>query len=271
MKKYSYLIILTLAISPFFANAQKREVRNVDNFTKINFAFPGKLYLKQGSHQKVELEGDQSVLDEVETKVDNGRLRIGKEGKWSNWSFGDRKITAYVTVPNINAVSVSGSGDIIGQNTIRTNDIDLNVSGSGSLTIEVEARGDVEADVSGAGDMELKGHFTSFESDISGSGKVILSATIDNSAEFGISGSGKIEASGKANFVKADISGSGKVLAADLTTNRCEVRISGSGDGEINVTDELDANISGSGSVSYRGSPKKINSHASGSGKVRKI
>jgi hypothetical protein len=37
------------------------------------------------------------------------------------------------------------------------------------------------------------------------------------------------------------------------------------------VKNELDATISGSGSVSYRGNPSKVNSHASGSGKVRKL
>ena len=72
-------------------------------------------------------------------------------------------------------------------------------------------------------------------------------------------------------MVDASISGSGKVLAAELETNRCDVRITGSGDVEINVKDELDANITGSGSVSYRGNPKKVNTHSAGSGKVRKI
>ena len=270
MKKYYYLTAFIFLFTTGFLLAQHRETRDVKNFTKISFGFPGKLYLKQGSPQKVELEGDQDVLEEIDTEVDNGRLKIGREGKWFNRG-NDDKITVYITVPNIEAVSVSGSGDIIGQSKIRTNDLDLNVSGSGSLSIEAEARGDVQANVSGSGDMVLKGHFESLESDVSGSGRVVLDATIDNTADFGISGSGKIEASGAADEVKATISGSGKVLAADLQTNRCEVRISGSGDVEINVTNELNANISGSGSVSYRGNPKKINSHSAGSGKVRKI
>lgn len=271
MKNYSLLTVFAFLVSTTLTMAQTREVRNVDNFTKISFGFPGKLYLKQGSPQKVELEGDKDVLEEVETEVDGSRLKIGREGKWSNWNFGDAKITVYITVPNIDGVSVSGSGDIIGESKINTNDIDLNVSGSGSLSLDVEANGDVDANVSGSGNMDLKGHFESFESDVSGSGKVTLSATIDNTADFGISGSGKIEARGSADMVKTQISGSGKVLAADLQTNRCDIRISGSGDVEINVKNELDANISGSGSVSYKGNPKKINSHASGSGKVRKI
>lgn len=270
MKKYNFLILLAMLLSTTLLMGQRREVRNVDSFTKISFGFPGKLYLKQGSPQKVELEGDEDILKEVETEVSGERLRIGKEDKWFNWNDGD-KITVYITVPTIEGVSVSGSGDILGQTKIRTDDLDLNVSGSGSLSLDVEANGDVDANVSGSGDMDLKGHFKSFESDVSGSGRVVLSATIDALADFGISGSGKIEASGSADMVKASISGSGKVLAADLETNRCDIRISGSGDVEINVKNELDANISGSGSVSYRGNPKKVNSHASGSGKVRKM
>lgn len=271
MKNQKILTLIALFVSSTLVSAQNREVRQVDNFTKISFGFAGKLYLKQGSPQRVELEGDRDVLEEVETNVDGDRLRIGKEGKWFNWNTGNEKITVYITVPDIEALTVSGSGDIIGEDRIRTNDLDLNVSGSGSLSLDVEARGNVEARVSGSGDMNLKGHCESFESDVSGSGKVILSLTIDETADFGISGSGKIQASGRANLVKTNISGSGKVLAADLETNRCEVRISGSGGVEINVKDELDATISGSGSVAYRGNPKKVNSNASGSGKVRKI
>ena len=271
MKKTNLLILLALLFSATFLAAQNREVRNVDTFTRISFGFPGKLYLKQGSPQKVELEGDRKVLEEVETEVSGGRLKIFKEGRWFDWDTNDKRITVYVTVPNIDAVSVSGSGDIIGQSKMRTNDLDLNVSGSGSLSLDVEANGDVEGNVSGSGDLDLKGHFESFESDVSGSGRVVLAAIIDGTADFGISGSGKIQASGSANMVKTRISGSGKVLAADLETNRCDIRISGSGDVEINVKNELDANISGSGSVSYRGNPKRVNSHASGSGKVRKM
>ena len=271
MKKHTILALLVMLITSTLTFAQTREVRNVENFTKISFRFPGKLYLKQGSPQKVELEGDKDVLEEVETDVEGSRLVIGKEGKWFKWDNDDDKITVYITMPNIEGVSVSGSGSVIGQATIRTGDVDLNVSGSGSLTLNIDATGDVGADVSGSGDIDLKGDCESFDSHVSGSGKVRLEASIKNRATFGVSGSGRIEASGSADDVKTNISGSGKILAADLQTNRCEVRISGSGDVEINVKNELDANISGSGNVSYRGNPGKVNSHASGSGKVRKM
>jgi hypothetical protein len=271
MKK-SIILSLLAVLFVFVANGQNRETRNVASFTKISFRFPGKLYLRQGSPQKVELEGSKDVLQEVETEVEGNKLVIGREGKWSDWwDNDDKKIIAYVTVPNIDAISVSGSGDVVGENKITASSLNLNVSGSGSLLLDADVSGDVEGDVSGSGDINLKGKCGSFDSDVSGSGKVELAMAIAGTADFSVSGSGKIIASGSSDAVKTNISGSGKVLAANLQTNRCDVRISGSGDVEINVKNELDATISGSGTVSYKGNPNKVNSNASGSGSVRKM
>ncbi len=270
MKKLSlFLVLLTAGTIAF---AQNRETRSVDTFTKLSFRVPGKLYLKQGNVQKVELEGPKDVLREIETEVSGGRLVIGKEGRWNEWKWRDSdQITAYVTVKDIEAVSVSGSGDLVGEGTFITGDLDLNVSGSGSLQIDVKANGNLEADVSGSGDVDLKGSCNNFDSDVSGSGNVNIAVTVRDVADFGVSGSGKIKASGTAREVKTRISGSGKVLASNLEADKCNISISGSGDVEINVKSDLDANISGSGSVSYRGNPSHVNSHSSGSGKVRKM
>ena len=269
MKKLTILSILMLCALAL-VQAQTKETRNVGTFTKIAFRVPGKLYLRQGSPQKVVIEGKKDILEEIETDVEGTRLVIENEDNDWNWGSDDH-VNVYITVKDIEGLSVGGSGDLIGETKIITNNITLNVSGSGNMKVEVEASGDMESDVSGSGNIELKGKCKDFNSDVSGSGKVIMSLTASGDAEFGVSGSGKIEASGSASRVRTSISGSGKVLAANLETNSCEVRITGSGDVEINVKNELDANITGSGSVRYKGNPSKVNSHSSGSGHVRKL
>ncbi len=269
MKKLTLFAVFLLTASLLLA--QNRETRNLGAFTKISYRVPGTLYLKQGSPQKVELEGPSDVLREIETEVDGNRLVIGKEGRWMNWNWGEKdNIKVYITVPTIEGLSVSGSGNLIASEKITVENLNLNVSGSGSLQLEFVASGNVEADVSGSGDMDIKGSCTNYDSDVSGSGRVKLNATIKGMADFGISGSGKIQAEGSAKEVKAGISGSGKVLAANLSTDKCAVRISGSGDVEINVKEDLDASITGSGNITYTGDPKRVNSHASGSGNIRK-
>lgn len=254
-----------------FAFAQQRETRNVGTFTKIGFRIGGKLYIKQGSPQKVEIEGDKEDIAKIETKIEDNRLVIEREEKWTDWSSDNDKIVVYVTVASLEGVNVSGSGDAIGQSKFSAEDFKMNVSGSGSLNIEVEAKGMIDADVSGSGEIEVKGSCANYKSNVSGSGGVNLNLKIAKKADFTVSGSGEITAAGSANESEIKISGSGKVLAAEMTSNISEVKISGSGDVEVNVKDEIDASITGSGTVSYKGDPKRVNSNASGSGKIRKM
>lgn len=255
--------------------AQNRETRAVPTFRKISYRVPGKLYLKQGSPQKVEIEGNRDLLSEIETTVKDGRLIIGDEDedRWFSWRQTDtrNKINVYITVENIDGLYVSGSGDLYAESVIKSSELELKVSGSGSMELQADVSGDLTADVSGSGDLRVKGNCRDLSSRVSGSGKIYIANAIRGQAKFGVSGSGKVLAAGKAESVKATISGSGKVLAADLETDRCDVSISGSGDVEINVRSELDARITGSGSVMYKGNPSHVNSHSSGSGKVRRI
>lgn len=267
MKNLTLLFLLFISVSAF----AQRETVNVPTFTKIGFGISGKAYVRQGNLQKVELEGTRDALDKVEVIVEGNKLVIRSKEKWFNWNWTDKdRINAYITVKDIEGLSVSGSGDMIVENRIQCKTLKLNVSGSGSMKVETDA-GDTEANVSGSGDMIVRGNFASFNSDISGSGKIEMNATVAGTAAFEISGSGKAVATGKAPNVDVDISGSGRVLAADLETSKCQVRISGSGSVEINVKDELDAKISGSGSVRYIGNPTHVNSHSSGSGSVKKL
>ncbi len=268
MKNLTILFLLFISQTGF---AQQRETVTVPTFTKIGFGVSGKAYVRQGNAQKVELEGTREALDKVEAKVEGGKLFIRTKEKWFNWNWTDKdKVNVYITVKDIEGLSVSGSGDMIVENRIRTNALKLAVSGSGSLKIETDA-GDTEANVSGSGDMIVRGSLASFDGSISGSGKIELNATINRITAFDISGSGKALASGQTSGVDVEISGSGKVLAADLEASKCRVRISGSGSVEINVKDELDVKISGSGDVRYRGNPAHVNAHSSGSGSVKKL
>jgi hypothetical protein len=272
MKKYAFFTLLVLFFVDSVVFGQKKETRSVSTFTEISYRVPGKLYLRQGSPQKVELEGDADVLEEIETKVTGGRLVIGKEGKWFDWNWSNDRITVYITVEKIEGISVAGSGDLVAETKLTADgDLDLNVSGSGSLKADVEARGKLDADISGSGRLDVKGRCRNFESSISGSGRVVLNANVAEDSKVSVSGSGKIEASGSTKTIQTSISGSGKILASNLQAEKCNVRISGSGDLEISVKNELNVNISGSGSVSYKGNPSRVDSHSSGSGRVRKI
>lgn len=263
---------LFLILAGVAAIAQNRETRNVASFTTISYGVPGKLIFREGSPQKVEISGSQDILKEVKTEVQGTKLVIEVKGKWSNWNWnkGD-ELTIYVTVPNLVGLKVSGSGNAQGETPISAGNFSLDISGSGNATINVQASGGIDADISGSGNLELTGKCSSFKSKISGSGDMELNVAVGNRAVFDVSGSGDVKAKGSADEIKTSISGSSRISAEDFMTNRADIHISGSGDITIAVKDQIDANISGSGNVRYKGNPLKVSSHASGSGHVSKM
>lgn len=231
MRRISITFILTLFVT--LAWSQTKETRDVGGFDFISMNISGKVYVTQGNKNEVIVEANDRDLDKIRTEVRGGRLSISTRdnGSWFRWGDGiDGRVNVYITLKELRGVSVSGSGDVISQNTIKTDDFEASISGSGDIEIELDSR-------------------------------TVISK---------ITGSGNIELKGSARRARLGISGSGKYFAEELKVDDYEVSISGSGRASINTNGELDVRISGSGSVYYSGNPTGVNTNVSGSGRVRR-
>ena len=105
---------------------------------------------------------------------------------------------------------------------------------------------------------------------ISGSGAVTAAKITGPSLAVDINGSGKVTVGGTVENQNVEISGSGDYQAKDLQTKITTVKISGSGAASVAVSDSLDIDMSGSGKLTYYGSPPQVNQQISGSGSVTK-
>jgi len=105
---------------------------------------------------------------------------------------------------------------------------------------------------------------------ISGSGTVTAATITAPSLAVDLSGSGKITVGGTVDQQDLAISGSGEYQAKDLLTKIASAEISGSGNATVTVNDKLDAQISGSGQLTYYGNPPQVTQEVSGSGRVTK-
>jgi len=226
---FTLSLITIMAFLSLQAVCQKQK-REISSFDEIHMGIAGDLYITQSSTTSLELEGDNDDLEEIITEVSNGKLTIKYKNN-KGWKLGRDRITIHLSTPEISVISLGGSGKIMSQGLIESNDLTLSVSGSGKITLEVNAD-ELDQKISGSGNMYL---------------------------------------SGEADRANISISGSGQLDAVDMEVDHYTVRISGSGKCKINVGDSLEANISGSGSVYYKGDPDKIRSNVSGSGKVRPL
>jgi hypothetical protein len=189
------------------------ETRSATGFTSIALSLPGKVELRQGSPIAVTVEADDNLLPEIETVVDGGKLRIRFHRNLN--VMGKATLRVKVTAPQIDALSIAGSGDI---------------------STQALATPALAVAVSGSGDMNLSGLET-------------------ESLKVAISGSGDVKATGRATELAAKISGSGDIDAGGLESRRVTLSIAGSGDATVRAREKLDVSIAGSGDVRYHGDP----------------
>ena len=84
-----------------------------------------------------------------------------------------------------------------------------------------------------------------------------------------ITGTGTMTLTGTATDQTIEVTGTGDVHNFGLISNHCSATISGLGNVEVNTTQQLDAIVSGSGSIIYSGNPGVVNKTVAGLGSVR--
>jgi hypothetical protein len=188
------------------------EEREVPVFNQISLKGSGKVILTKGENQNVQVNTDENIMPNIQTELKNGKLVISHERN----NLRPTVLKFHITVANLEGVSISGSGDINGNDEFNSDNFYADIAGSGDIAIKVSA----------------------------------------NRLESNISGSGSIYLTGSTNSYDATITGSGDVDAFELRARDSSVVITGSGNCRISVSDKLQVKITGSGDVLYKGYPE---------------
>ncbi len=226
------LSILFCVFSTQILFAQKNVKYDLPAFTGIVLKNDAKLILKQDSFQSVNVEAKDETIGKMIVEVKDHKLIIRYPANtWfdRNWSPGE--VTVYVTAPQIEGLTVTGSGSIVAETPISVRILDFYVSGSGTIKLSDLKAEELTAGLSGSGHLQLAGD-------------------------------------GVVSEFKMGVSGSGGVKASGLKVRNVNVLISGSGNCTVYATEILNCKIAGSGNVIYTGNPR-VESNILGSGSVK--
>ena len=200
----------------------------VDPFTEVGISIPSTVYIEQGISHKLVIEAPQKELEKIEVSVKDDKLIIKPE------NYGDKiaaDVRIYITSPEYEVIGIAGSVELFTEGEIKSDELELKISGSGEMNFH-------ELMVE---ELELK---------ISGSGKALMK--------------------GNGEEQEISIAGSGSVDAENFEVEEAEVKISGSGNCTISANGELEVSIAGSGKVLYKGNPE-VESRIAGSGSVKEF
>jgi hypothetical protein len=237
MKKSILLIAMILIGTSAHAQWWKRikgngntitQTRQTANYDKVSVSGSFDVQLVRGEEGEITLKGEENLLEHIEVYVKNNVLILKVKDNINLSSSWNKTITIEVPVIEITGVKLSGSGDISTQTTLKATDFNAAVSGSGDISLAIEAT-NLYVQISGSGDISL---------------------------------------SGSADDLTVKVSGSGDVNAYDVAAQDATVTVSGSADVTLTVKGTLNAKVSGSGDIQYKGNPKKVVSKVSGSGDV---
>ncbi|MFA7290017.1 MAG: head GIN domain-containing protein [Melioribacteraceae bacterium] len=86
--------------------------------------------------------------------------------------------------------------------------------------------------------------------------------------EVNLSGAGNVDLAGKTKKFKAVISGAGSLDAKQLKAEETKIKVSGAASADVFASKNIDAEVSGVGSIDYFGKPEKIRTNISGVGSI---
>lgn len=215
----------------------KPVTQKLGSFDKISVDGSVDVEFTVGNSRSMEIYGADNAIQYVDLSVRNNTLYVSMSNDVQ--IYGKSRLTVLVTAPTLTEVSISGSGDVevLGRCNTLT---DVSISGSGDIDVR-----------------NLK--VDSFTASVTGSGDIELNNLTAKNASLRVSGSGDIEVRGTADKAAITINGSGDVDAEHFIVRELDAVVSGSGDIECYAEELLNATVSGSGEISYRGNPAKIN------------
>jgi hypothetical protein len=238
-KKQSLVVaFILLIITSACAQTPKKMVydgaaedRNLSGFTVINLSNAFDVYISQGTEDAVAVAAiDASTTKNIKTQISGGVLYVSFDQKgWGSWK--NNKLKAYITVKNLQKLTVSGACNVSFVDAITSDRLLVSISGA---------------------------------SDIKGRVKV-------NSLKVGASGASNISLTGTATETDFNISGACSIKSLDLVTDNCAVVASGASSIRLTINKYLKANVSGASDIRYKGTVGCFETKTSGASDIKPL
>ncbi len=194
--------------------------REISSFNGIDVGGAFKVFLTQGSIEKLEVEADANLMDVIKTEVKGGTLYISTKEDIRDYEA----LNIYLTFKEIDEMEISGACQVTGEGKFTFSDLEMDCSGASTVELKLSAN-TMELDCSGASNMTLYGSVQKVEMDVSGashfdaydlevenyeievsgaaSAKIFVSGEL--SAE--VSGAAHLKYKGDARIIHHDVSG----------------------------------------------------------------
>ncbi len=162
-----------------------RENRSHRNFSGIKVGGSFDVFIQQGNTERVTIEADENLMDQIETKVEQGVLVIRTRKGIENAS----KLNVFVTIESLDFLKVSGAADLVAEDHIRVRDLEIQSSGSSDIKLMNLNAEKINCSSTGSSDIKLVGRADTINGNFSGSSDLKASELRAKHCKLRLSGS----------------------------------------------------------------------------------
>ncbi len=143
------------------------ETREINGFEKVYVEDNLDVFITQDTVFDVKVEAGENIVPLIETVVTDGTLFIRNNNR-CNWTRSYKKpLNVFIKMPVIKYITLDGTGNIKGLNTITTAMFDVQTKNSGNIELTVNNL-KVTSHMRGSGDLTLFGFTNEHDCDIGG-------------------------------------------------------------------------------------------------------
>ncbi len=185
------------------------DTRSTSSYDEIALVGSIDVRIVSGKEGELKVEAESNLQEYILTEVKDGKLKISVEKDVSLNPSRNMSILVTVPVETISSLSVTGSGDVSNSGVLKANEFKVGVTGSGDINLTIEAK-ELWGSITGSGDIKLNGKAEDFSCKVTGSGDFMAYNLNAKNVEAAVSGSGDIQVSASQSL-KARVSGSGDI------------------------------------------------------------
>ncbi len=165
-------------------NAQVKETRHVDSFSKINVSSGIDLIIRQSDKTDVVAEArNDEMLESIITEVEGNTLKIYSKAKM--FKPGPRKV--WVTFRNIDGIKATGGSDVTAESPVNVSNLEIDAHGGSDISMEIRT-GELKCIISGGSDADLKGEAGKFAAEASGGSDLKAKELVTEICDLKVSG-----------------------------------------------------------------------------------
>lgn len=238
-------------------NKISKDIPAKSDFTKISVPSIIDVVVQQGSANSIKVEGSDNLIKYCNINVANNTLNIELTKEADRISFKKFDVKVYVTAKALSDISISGTGDVDFKGNFNTSNLNLDISGTGDITIPALNANDFKVSISGTGDVKAKATCSSAWLYVSGTGDINAELLSLKMLEAQISGTGDIDISGSTETASYSISGTGDIEAKNMIAKSVIASSNGTGDIDCYASESFSGTKSVASGLKCYGNPAK--------------